>query len=171
MEGIRFIQHGLDEALDGVLAGAVGPQAGHAQGAGRGAEDEVAAGLLAPEVGQRGVDDVQRAHEVGLELVAQIVLVLVLARADDAVARAVCDHVDAPQLVHNVPEDAIDRLPRAHVAQQAQAVFMDAVHVLLRRLKDSPYRAHQVAMRQGAFDQRAAHVAGAAEDLEGSCQQ
>lgn len=166
VERICFIQHSLDEALDGIFAGAVGPQARHAQSAGRRAEDQIPPGLLPPEVGQRRVDDVQRAHEVGLELVAQIVLVLVLARPDDAVARAVCDHVDAAKLVHDLPEDAIDRLPRAHVAQEAQAVFMDALHVLLWRLKDSPYRAHQIAVGQGAFDQRPAHVAGAAKDLE-----
>lgn len=85
-QAVDLVEHGLDEALDGVFGGAEGAEAGDAEGAGRGAEDEIAAagGRAVPEVGERVLDYVQRAEEVGVELGAEFVLGLVFAGADYA---------------------------------------------------------------------------------------
>ena len=73
---------GFVQTLDGKLGGAVRAQAGHAEGAGGAAEDEVAAVLLRAEDGEREREQVQCAEEVGFELRAEFVLVLVFAGAD-----------------------------------------------------------------------------------------
>lgn len=51
--------------------------------------------LTSTEIGEAGAEDVDGAEEVSLELVADVVVVLVFACADDAVAGAVGDDVDA----------------------------------------------------------------------------
>src|SRR3954466_8335440 len=69
VEDVDFIQHALDEALDGVLGSAEGSQSRHAKRATGTAENEVAATLTITEIRQRQLDDIQGAHEAGLELV------------------------------------------------------------------------------------------------------
>jgi len=65
------------------------------------------------------LQDVQRAPEVGLELVADLVVVLIFARADDAVAGAVGDDVHAAPVGERCFEDGVDGLPDADVAEKA----------------------------------------------------
>lgn len=73
--------------------------------------------MTGTEVGQASVDDVDGAEEVCLELVADVVVILVFAGADDAVAGAVGDDVHtAPVgkgLLHNVFNSGSD----AYVAE------------------------------------------------------
>ena len=51
--------------------------------------------LTSAKIGEAGPEDVDGSEEIGLELIADIVLVLILTCADDAVARVVGDDVDA----------------------------------------------------------------------------
>lgn len=96
-ERVDLVEHALDQAFGRVLGRAVRAQARDAERAGRRREDDVAAGWLVviralrclrAEERQRELDDVQGADEVGLELGADVVVVLVFAGADDAVAGA-----------------------------------------------------------------------------------
>lgn len=153
VEQVDLVRHGLDEALDGVLGRAVGAEPGHAEGAARRAEDEVAPRALRAEVRQRRLDDVQRAHEVGLELVPDLVLVLVLARPDHAVAAAVRDDVDAAEALERLLDDARHALPRAHVAQHAEAALRPPVHRLGRRLERAAHVRHEIVAGEGALHQ------------------
>lgn len=127
IERIDFIQYALDKALDRVLGRAERPKTGNAEGAARAAEDEIAAAVVAgalgvalAEIGQRELDDVQGAPEVGLELVADLVFVLVFAGADDAVAGAVGDYVDARPVRDAGFEDRVDGFADAHVAEEGE---------------------------------------------------
>lgn len=95
VEGVDFVQHALYQSLHRIFGSAKGPQARDAESTRRAAEDKVATTLLLAEIGQAELQDVERAEEVGLELVADLVVVLVFGGADDAVAGAGRDDVDA----------------------------------------------------------------------------
>lgn len=92
---VDFIEHAFDQAFDGVFGCAVGAQARHTQGASRGAEDEVPPTALRSEVWQRQLYYMQRPQKIRTKLIPQIIVILVLARPDDTVARAVCDNINA----------------------------------------------------------------------------
>ena len=62
----------------------------------------------------------QGAPEVGLELVADVKVVLIFAGADDAVAGGVRDDVDAAPVGEGGLEDGIDGLADADVAEERQ---------------------------------------------------
>lgn len=94
VEGVDFVQHALYQSLHRILGGAKRAQARNAEGARCAAEDEVATTVLLSEIGQAELEDVERAKEIGLELVADLIVVLVFGGADDAVASAGCDDVD-----------------------------------------------------------------------------
>lgn len=64
--------------------------------------------LTGTEIGEAGAEDVDGAEKVGLELVADVVVVLVLACADDAVAGAVGDDVDAAPVGDGPLDDIFD---------------------------------------------------------------
>jgi hypothetical protein len=81
VEDVDFVEHGLYQPLDGVLCSAIRTQTGHAKGAGGRGEDEVAAVFLGAEVWERELDYVEGAEEVGVELVAQVVVILIFAGA------------------------------------------------------------------------------------------
>lgn len=118
VEGVGFVEHALHETFYCVLRRAVRSQARDAEGARGAAEDEVTTAyefrlfwalvflfeigggrlVTSPKVRQTGMDDVYSADEVGLELAADVVVILVLAGADDAVAGAVGDDVDAAEV-------------------------------------------------------------------------
>lgn len=150
---VDFVEHAFDESLDGELGRAVGPEARHAQRAAGGGEDEVAALLALAEVGEGELDDVQGAHEVGLELVADLELVLVLAGADDAVAGADGDDVDAFEAGHAFVDDGLDGLADAHVAEEAEIAVVErrvpVLHGGELRLVDTAYGADKVIVMKG----------------------
>ena len=97
VEGVGLVEHGLDQAFDGVFSCAVRAESGNAQGSRSAAEDQVAASTTAgaaaagrgrrparAKVRQGELNDVEGADEVGLELGADLVVVLVLTRSDHA---------------------------------------------------------------------------------------
>ena len=170
VEGVRLVQHGLDEALDGVLGGAEGAEPWNPESPGGGAEDQIAApGIPAPKVRQRRVHDVEGPHEVGLKLVAQVVLVLVLARADDAVPRAVDHNVYASKAVKGPLDNGTDGVAGSHVAHSGQAAGVVVVHGQDggqgRRLEDAAGTGDEVIVGEGGLDEGAADVACSTEDL------
>lgn len=65
--------------------------------------------MTGPEVGQAGMDDVEGAEEVGLELVSDVVVVLVFAGANDAVACAIGDDIDAAPVGDGLLDHGVDR--------------------------------------------------------------
>ena len=128
IERIHLIQHALNQALDRVFGRAERAQAWYAQCAACTAEDEIAPSLAGlyealAEVGQRELDDVERAPEIGFELVADFEFVLVLAGADDAVAGAVDDDVDARPVRDAGFHDRVDGLPDTDVTEKGQVVL------------------------------------------------
>lgn len=116
IEDVDLVQHALDQALDGVLGRAIGPQAGHAERARGGREDQVAAVGLGAEVREGELQDVEGAEHVGRELVAQVVVVLVFAGADDAVACAVCNYVNASPSLYALFNHVVYCLPHTYIA-------------------------------------------------------
>lgn len=140
VKGVGFVEHAFDETFDGVLGGTVGPQARDAEGAGRAAEDEVApsyrllrlfralvflfhpcgrrAGRAGSEVGQAGVEDVDGSEEVGLELIADVVIVLIFAGTDDAVAGADGDDIDAAEMGNGLLDHSVHSGADADVAEE-----------------------------------------------------
>lgn len=118
IETVHLVQHALHQALHRVLRGTVRPQPRHAQRARRRAEDQIPPRPPLAEMRQRQLDHVERAGEIRLELVADLVLVLVLAGADHAVPGAVGDDVDAAEARDGPVDDAFDCFARADVAEQ-----------------------------------------------------
>jgi len=140
------------------------------------------------EVGEGELDDVQGAEEVGVELGAQVRGVLVFAGAYYAVARAAAvylstwcalrlqrvvgglytyllhDYIYPPKPINAPLHRAPHRRPHSDIAQQTQTPLVPALHLrhcVLARAADG---GDIVAMAQGALDERAADVAGCAED-------
>nr|POE65267.1 maintenance of mitochondrial morphology protein 1 [Quercus suber] len=181
---VDLVQHALDERLHGVLGRAVRAQPGDAERARRRREDDEAAaadglaglaaattarppltrGVLRAEQRQRRLHDVQRAHEVCLELRPQLALVLVLARRDHPVPRRVHHHVHAAERLRRPLHALRHRRPHPHVAQQAHAPLVPAAHLRQRVLLRAPDGRDAVAVRQRGLHERAPDVAGCAED-------
>jgi hypothetical protein len=65
------------------------------------------------------LDNVKSAEEVGAELVAQVIIVLVLAGANDPVACAVDDDIHLAPVFDASLKNTVDRFSHPHVAQQA----------------------------------------------------
>jgi hypothetical protein len=65
------------------------------------------------------LDDVKSAEEVGAELVAQVVIVLVLAGANDTVACAVDDDIHLAPVLDAFLQDTVDCFSHSDIAQQA----------------------------------------------------
>lgn len=70
------------------------------------------------EIRQAGVEDVDGAEEVCLELVADIVVILVFAGSNDAVAGTIGDDVDAAKVVDRLLDHGIDSGSDADVAEK-----------------------------------------------------
>lgn len=119
---------------------------------------------------QSELDDVQRAHEICLELPSDLIFVLVFACADNAVAGAVGNDIDAPVFLDAFLNRIFYRRSYSHIAKQAMVVFridrveMPILHALWRVFKCSPHCAHQVAMRQRCFCDTPAQMTRRAED-------
>lgn len=189
-----LVKHTLHQALDRIFRSAKGSQARHTQRTGCAAEDQIPSSHLAfpflpstsfPEVGQRQLDDVQGAPEVRLELIADLVFVLIFARAHDAVAGAVGYDVDAAPVREGLFVDGGDGLADADVAEEGEVgrlrggfgvvelagggrdgvEFLHAGEVIVEGAADC---CDQVRMGEGGFDDGAAHVACCSEDLHGT---
>ena len=128
VEGVGFVQHRLDQAFHRVLGRAEGSQSRHAEGAARAAEDQVAAaasgvvvrvGAFA-EVGEGELDDVECTPEIGLELVPDLVVVLVFARTNHAVARTVRYDVHPAPMFQALLEDGVDGRANTDVAEEGK---------------------------------------------------
>ena len=79
---VDLVQHAFNQAFGGVFGGAVWAETRYSESTSCTAEDEVAAILLCAEIGQRKLEDVKGTHEVGFELVSELVFVLVFASRD-----------------------------------------------------------------------------------------
>ena len=195
IERVDFIQHALDQSLDRVLGGAEGAQTRHAERAAGAAENEISApvagrGIPLAEIGQRELEDVQCAPEIGLELVADLEFVLVFAGADDAVAGAVGDYVDAGPVRDASFENRVYGFADADVAEEGEVGLAGchgggegggwAGRGGMRGFRSrepglhgwdgvgvgAANRCNEVAMGESGFDDGAADVACCPEDLE-----
>ena len=121
----------------------------------------------------------ERAPEVGLELVPDLVVVLVLAGADDAVAGAVGDDVHACPMFQALSEDGVDGRADADVAEEGEErgrlgrcvhrrgvgrIGGERVHAGERVRQATADCRDQVGVGKGGFDDGATHVACGAED-------
>ena len=79
--------------------------------------------LTSAEVGKTGMEDIEGAEEVGLELVADVIVVLVFAGADDAVTGAVGDDVDAAPVIDRLLDHVVNGRADAHVAEEGQVAI------------------------------------------------
>jgi hypothetical protein len=79
VEDVDFVEHGLYQPFNGVFSSAIGTETRHTEGTGCGREDKVAAVVLGTEVWEGELNDVEGAEEVGAELIAEVIVVLVLA--------------------------------------------------------------------------------------------
>lgn len=132
VEAVDFVEHTFNQPLDGIFTGAVKALAWDAQAARGGAENEIAAVLAVAEVGQRQLDDVEGAHEISLELIADFGLVLVLAGANDAVSGAVGDDVETAKVRDGLFDGGRDGGANADVTEQSKVSAWVRVPLLQR---------------------------------------
>ena len=183
---IDLIQHTLNESLNRILRRTKGSKARHTQRATRAAEDEIPPAfpslrVTLPEIRKRELDDVECAPEVGLELVADLVFVLVFAGADNAVAGAVGDDVDARPVRDAGLNDGANGVADADVAEKGKIGGAEwggrvgiwfrggaewrprgrepGVHVFNSVRVGAADGCDEVAMGKGGFDNRATDVA------------
>ena len=116
---IHLVEHTLHQPLDGIFRRTIRSQPGHPQRSRRRTENQVPPRAPLAEMRQRQLNHIQRAGEVGLELIPNIILVLVLAGADDAVAGAIGDHVDASEALDGALDDSLDGFADSYVAEEA----------------------------------------------------
>ncbi len=79
---VDLVQHAFNQAFGGVFGSAVWTETRYSESTSCTAEYEVAAVLLCAEIGQRKLEDVEGPDEVGFELVAELLFVLVFASRD-----------------------------------------------------------------------------------------
>ena len=116
VEGVGLVQHALDQSLHRVFGGAEWAQSWDTQGAGCAAEDQVSPSASAVAVGvgpfaevwEGELDYVEGAPEIRFELVSDLIVILVFASTDDAVARAISYDVHPPPVFQALCEDVID---------------------------------------------------------------
>ncbi|KAI4144252.1 MAG: hypothetical protein L6R39_004260, partial [Caloplaca ligustica] len=115
------------------------------------------------EIRQAGVDDVEGAEEVGLELVADVVVVLVFTGADDAIAGAVGDDVDAAEVGDGLLDHGIDCGSDADITEERQMVLRGSWEGRLQQwdrvLVQSTYYRDEVIVGEGGFCNGTANVA------------
>lgn len=83
VEDVNLIEHRLDQTFNGVFGCTIRSKSGDTKGTRCGREDQIAAMILGAKVRKRQLDDVQGAHEVSAELIAEIVVILVFAGTND----------------------------------------------------------------------------------------
>lgn len=69
-------------------------------------------------------------HKIGLELVAQVLLVLVLASADDTISGTIGDDVDSSKAVDCKLDYSVNGLTISHVTHGAETVLMVGRHII-----------------------------------------
>ena len=95
----HLLRHHRREPADRPLGALVGAEPGNADPAADGRDLEDVAGPLLPEDGHGRLGDVHDAHEVGVDLLAEVGRFHVLERGCVGVAGVVDDHVDAAELL------------------------------------------------------------------------
>lgn len=120
---------------------------------------------LLAENRQAELQNIQRAHEIRLDLVADLVLVLVLACADDGRTTAVRNQVDASEVRDGFVHHGFDGGARAHVTEGAETVGMPVLHRGGRVEVGLADGDDEVVVPQGAAGEGAADVACCTEDL------
>lgn len=103
---------------------------------------------------QRELNHIQRAHEIRLKLISNIILVLVLAGAQNAIPGAVRDNVDPPEARDGAVDGTFDSLARAHVAEETQAVLVagfELAHAFGGVFESAAYCGHEVMTVQSIF--------------------
>ena len=125
IECIDLIQHTLDKSLDRIFGRTKGSEARYTERATRAAEDKISPAfprlrVALAEIRERELDDVERAPEVRLELVADLVFILVLAGADDAVAGTIGDDVEARPVRDAGLDDGANGIADADVAEEGE---------------------------------------------------
>jgi hypothetical protein len=109
----------------------------------------------------------QSAHKVRLKLIPDLMFILVFASTDDAVPRAVGNHIDAAKVGERGGDHFFDGFSRTYVAEETEAVVVPVLHAGKRVLEDAADGYDEVTMVETGADQRVAHVSCAAEDLGG----
>ena len=89
--------------------------------------------------------NMQSTHEICLELVAQVMLVLVFARSYHSIARAVRYNVDTSEPFKRRLDHATYGFTGTNIAQDAQAVLMDVSHVVNAALEHTSDRSYEIA--------------------------
>lgn len=107
-------------------------------------------------------------HEVCLELVSQVMLILIFTGAYHAKTGAIGHDVNSAESIKCLLDDACHGLTRSHVTESPQAVFMLVKYVVWTALVHATNRRYQIAPGKSTLDERSADMACAAEDLCGS---
>ncbi|KAL8912368.1 MAG: hypothetical protein Q9172_007513 [Xanthocarpia lactea] len=128
--------------------------------------------LTSAEVGETGMEDIEGAQEVGLELVADVIVVLVFARADDTVAGAVGDDVDAAPVVDRLLDHVVDGRADADVAEEGKVAIRVCLEGVLSRceviLVAPAYGGDKVVVGESGLCYGSANAACSSEYLETS---
>ena len=122
VEDIDLVQHGLYQTLNSVLGRTIRAESRHAKCTSRGREYEVSTRVLGAEVWEGQLQDMKCSEEVCCELIAQVVVVLVLACCYDAVAGAIRYDIHLTPVLDALLNDLVYCLAHSYVTQQAQAV-------------------------------------------------
>jgi hypothetical protein len=107
----------------------------------------------------------QSPHEVRLKLIPNLMFILIFTSTDDAVSRAVGNHIDTAEVRERRGDYFRDRFSCSHVAEEAEAVFVPVLHRGEGVLEDAADGYDEVILVETGAYERAAHVPCAAEDL------
>lgn len=116
VEGVCLIQHRLNQPLHSVFGSTEWPQSRNSQRAARTAEYQitpsastftVGVGSFA-EVRERELDNVECTPEIRLELISDLIIILVFASANHAIARAIGYDVHPSPMFQALCEDGVD---------------------------------------------------------------
>ncbi|EEP78250.1 conserved hypothetical protein [Uncinocarpus reesii 1704] len=168
IEAINFVQHALNQPFNRIFRRTIRSQARDPERPRGRAKNQVTAHAPLTEMRQRALHNIQRAHKIGLELIAYIVLLLVFTRSNHAVPRAIGDNVDAAKVGDRLVDCGLHRLSRTNIAEETKAVFvfgLEAGHVGGGVLKGAANRCNEVIMGKGGLHEGATHVSGGAEYL------
>ena len=122
------------------------------------------------KIGEAGTEDVDGAEEIGLELIADVVVVLIFACTNNAVAGAVGDDVDTAPVCDGSLDHVFDRGAYSDVAEEREgAIQMVSKEELSRdervfsALTDC---GDEIMMRKRGFGYRSTDVACGSKDLQ-----
>lgn len=168
IEAVHLVQHALHESLDRILARAIRPQSRHPQRARRRTKNQIPPRTPLSKMRQRQLNHIQCPSEIRLKLVPDIILVLVLARPQHTISGAIRDNVDTTEARDCEVDDSFDRFADAHVAEQAEAVFVlgfERFHAFGGVFEGAADSGDEVIAAERIFNERTAHVACCAKDL------